>query len=272
MFRKKLVTCINWALIAGGLVFSLSSSVLASSFYNSWSPGYSLSGSYGQYRFRPVAPRQHVRFSYATGRYQQPQWRTNRYNSYSHYRHSPYQGLRFRQPAFTRQYGWASASKMVVRRVSEASHYSSSSNAHVEEASAAPVYRSAPISTQGFIYRDMRRNAPYVTFSDRVKQFMKMEKRFSHQLPGVQHVQIQPVEPQSTQASATVIRKRHNSGMVGNYKFRPDQRFAPQPPARQMVAHPKPEKSGFRLVDAKVQNSGDNFLDKWSFRPVESTF
>ncbi|NNJ93075.1 MAG: hypothetical protein HKP55_15475 [Gammaproteobacteria bacterium] len=272
MFRKKLVTCINCALIAGGLLLSFSSSAMANSVYNSWSTGYTLPGSYGQYRFRPVAPQRHVRYSYATGRYQQPQRRSNWYNSYSHYRHSPYQGLRFSQPAFVRQYGWAPASKMVVRRVSQSSHYASSSNAYVEQASTAPVYRSAPISTQGFKYRDMTRNAPYVTFSGRVKQFMKMENRFSHQVPAVQHVQIQPVEQQPTQATVNVIRKQHNPGIVGNYKFRPDQRFAPQLPAPQMVARPKPEKSDFRLVGAKLQNSGDNFLDNWSFRPVESTF
>jgi len=270
MFRKKLVTCINWALIAGGFLFS--SSVLANSYYNSWSTGYSSTGSYGQYRFRPVAPQRHVRYSYATGRYQQPQWQSSRYNSYSQYRHSPYQGLRFRQPAFVRQYGWAPAAKMVVRRVTESSHYASSSNAYVEEASTTPVYRSAPISTQGFKYRDMTRNAPYVTFSDRVKQFMKLEKRFSHQQPAVQHVQIQPVKQQPAPAAVKIIRKPHNPRIAGNYQFRPDQRFAPQLPAPRMVVKPKPVKNDFRLVDAKVEKAGDNFLDNWSFRPVESTF
>ena len=116
----------------------------------------------------------------------------------------------------------------------------------------------------------MTRNAPYVTFSDRVKQFMKMEKRFDHPLPAVQHVKIQPVEQQPLPTA--VIRKQHNPGVVGNYRFRPDERFAPHLPAPRMVAEPKPAKSDFQLVDAKVQESGDNFLDNWSFRPVESTF
>jgi len=275
MFRKKLVTCINWALIAGGLLFSFSSSALASSYYQSWSAKHASSGNYGAYRFRPVTPQRHVRYSFATGRYHQPKWRSmqysqNRYNGYSQYRHSPYQSLRYRQPAFVRQYGWVPASKMVVRRVSELNHYASSTNTYVEEAPVAAEYRSAPISTQGFRYRDMKRNAPYVTFSDRVKQFMNMEKRFTQQPPSLQPVQIQPVE-QSAPRKA-VIRNRHNQGIVGNYKFRPDERFAPQLPESQIVTAPKPTKGDFQLVDVKVQESGDNFLDNWSFRPVESTF
>ena len=275
MLRKKLVTCITRSLMAGALLFSFSSATMANSFYNPWSAGHSSPTSYGQYHFRPVAPQRHVRFSYATGRFQQPQWQPkqyswSRYNRYSQYRHSPYQNLRFRQPAFVRQYGWAPASKMVVRRVSESSHYASSSNSHVEEVSTAPVYRTAPISTQGFRYRDMTRNAPYVTFSDRVKQFMKMEERFSQQPSNVQHEKIQPAAQRPVKA--VVIRKQPNRGTVGNFKFRPDERFAPQLPAPRVVAEPKPDTANFQLVDAKVQESGDNFLDSWSFRPVESTF
>lgn len=278
MFRKKLVNSIKWALIAGGLLFSFSSSAVANSFYQSWSSKNTSSGYYGQYRFRPVTPQRHVRYNFATGRYQQPQWQPRQYNrgghrvghnSFSQYRHSPYQNLRYRQPAFVRQYGWAPASKMVVRRVTESSHYASSGNSYVEQAPEAPVYRSAPINTQGFRYRDMTRNAPYVTFSDRVKQFMKMEKRFI-QPPAVKPVQVQPqVQPAPR---AAVIRKQQNHGLVGNYKFRPDNRFAPQLPEPQMVAEPGPDKGDFQLVDVKVQESGDNFLDNWSFRPVESTF
>ncbi len=276
MFKKKLVTCITRALIAGGMLFSFSSSTLASSYYNPWMTGFSPSSSYAQYRFRPVEQQRHVRYSYATGRYQQPQrqplgnsW--NRYNSYGQYQYSPYRNMQFRQPAFVRQYGWTAAPKMVVRRVSESSHYASSSNSYVEEASTAPVYRSAPISTQGFRYRDMTRNAPYVTFSDRVKQFMQTEKRFDEPRPVVQHVQIQPLQPQPPRVAVT--RAQPTSGIMGNYNFRPDERFVPQRvTAPKVMAKPQPEKSDFQLVDAIVQESGDNFLDNWSFRPVESTF
>ena len=169
---------------------------------------------------------------------------------------------------------------MVVRRVSESDHYASSTNSYVEDASVAPAYRSAPINTQGFRYRDMKRNAPYVTFSDRVKQFMKTEQRFAQQLPPIQQPlpPLQPLLPlQQVQvrqlnvtARASVIRKQQNMGVVGNYKFRPDERFAPQPPAPQVAVKPMPDKV-IELVGAKVQESGDNFLDDWSFRP-ESTF
>jgi len=276
MFRKKLVTCINWALVAGGLLFSFSSSALANSYFQSWSAKHASPGNYGAYRFRPVTPQRHVRYSFATGRYHQPKrqpmhYSQYRYNTFSQYRYSPYQNLRYRQPAFVRQYGWTPATKMVVRRVTESSHYASSGNSHVEEAPETPVYRSAPISSHGFKYRDMTRNAPYVTFSDRVKQFTKMEQRFTQRPPAVQHVNIKPVEPR-TPARASVIKKQHHRGIVGNFRFRPDERFAPQMPEPQFVSEPKQDKSNFQLVDVKMQKSGDNFLDNWSFRPVESTF
>ena len=127
------------ALIAGGLLFSFSSSALANNYYGQWYGGHSSYGNQGKYRFRPLEARTNTRYNFATGRYQLPEPRysqyrapannryygnsclnsynsysynsyNNRYgnNSYSHYRHSPYQNLRYRQPAFVRQFGWPS--------------------------------------------------------------------------------------------------------------------------------------------------------------------
>jgi hypothetical protein len=285
MCRKRLVTCISRALMTGGLLLSLSSPLLANSYYNTWQSGYSSPSNYGKYRFRPLEKSSNSKYSYASGSYQQPSWYSGPYrmvknNRYAFNQRNFYYGSNpnfanstngWQQPAFIKQYGWTPAKKMVVRRVSTSNHFASSTNTYVEEASStAPVYRSAPINTQGFRYRDMTRNAPYVTFSDRVKQFTKMKERFVTQQPQIQHVQVQPVEQRHERSVFKV--KPQNAGRVGNYNFRPDQRFTLLPQAPRIEAEHHPKQGGFQLVDAKVQETSNNFLDNWSFRPVESTF
>lgn len=275
MFRKKLITCLTQVLMIGGMLYS--STGMARNYYAGMSPSMAYqvyshaNGGYShfspqfkrqfrpEYRFRPL-PRQHqVRFNFATGNYYQPRWKVVNQKT-----------MQSGQPAFARQYGWAPAKKMTVRRVTESNHYASSTNSEVESFSTAPVYRTAPISTQGFRYRDMRRNAPFVSFSDRVKKSSGLEQTFAVQRPQVNHVKIQPLKKET--ATRVEPNRVLPPGISDNYSFRPDQRFSSNPGRTQLITSPQPEKRDFHLVDVKVEEPGDKFLDNWSFRPVESTF
>lgn len=287
MRRAKLKTYLYQLMFAGCVSASFSTPVLAGQHYfHAYNGLYAQNGQfsspyrqtrqvYGNYRFRPLQQtssdyrRSGQRFIQPRYAFARPQYR------------QPYQRLshhRFNTPAFIRQYGWEPAQPKGFRRGSADNFYANQSNDAIET-SATPVYRTAPVSAQGFRYRTIVRNNNYVTFADRVK-------------PVRPFVQAEPVQQEPAVVTSTVA---HNTAHVkdisrsstagksfyqsGNYSFRPDVRFQPERTA-EVAPTPVIEASdsgsvmpvSYKLANAELPVSVNNSWNQWSFRPVDSTF
>lgn len=173
-------------------------------------------------------------------------------------------------PAFAKQYAWETAQPRGFRRGGSIDHYATQLNETVEQTSA-PVYRTSPVSSQGFRYRVPSRNANYVSFADRVKPFMPVIESKSIQsgyfsrpsVPDVKTVEATNVEPVSRSGQKLV------NG--GNYRFRPDERFDRNAPVKPMQ-HEQVFPVAYKIANAELTQSGDNSLNSWSFRPSDPTF
>ena len=182
-----------------------------------------------------------------------------------------------RVPAFVRQYAWEAAQPRGFRKGGAYNHYANQSHDAVEQAST-PVYRTAPVSSQGFRYRNPARNANYVSFTDRIN----MGKPFSYANP------VQPAKPAtvnqvsiSTAVEVKPVMNRHVAGQQlvdrGNYRFRPDERFSQPLPTETrtpVVTQNQPVTSlgAFKLANAELPQASHNRWNQWSFRPADSTF
>lgn len=355
MRKKRLVENILKAVTSGSLLVFISLDVSANSFYSNWYSNvskafkqqYQLRSNAYDNTYRPknyaadlrnirqvnnrVSSRLGPRASY---QYQRPVKR------------SQYQPA---VPAFARAYGWTShvgfarQQPTFVKKVTGRDNFSSSVNQHIES-SEVPVYRSAPVTTQGFRYRKQVRNANYVSFTDRIgvrkpvslSNSYRVQPKFHQQtetasvysaykIPSAtkgvtQHLMpvshnlssnnrgmsmAQPLSQPLSQSFSQPIHQSVPTAMPmqmpvtnpqrpiapiapamplnsqnkipsstlnnSQFQFRPDVKFVPEKQPN-VVRQIRSAEQPMRLVDAKIKKTGDNFADKWTFRPVESSF
>lgn len=305
MHKKKTASMIALALFGGGLIFSMTSAAAGN-----WYPGsaYATPGTQpvmpvyryaGNYRFRPLdqhqVPVQRYQpnhFMHASGRHQAAYQRYLKtylpdIADAQQYRmpRARYAVNRVRPPAFARQFGWSLAGNSTVRTVRQTSHFASSVNNRVEQ-SAAPEYYSQPINTQGFRYRVIKRNAPFVSFSQRVNAMLPSTAPAP--MPPMP-VTLAPSRPEHRSFSTPALHEhtqQHRqvppalTGLVGpsaaeQYRFRPMQVAQQRLPSaiREPVETAVTTRhNGYHLADAKQDKNQHDFLDNWSFRPVESNY
>lgn len=317
MRRTKLRTSLYQFMFAGCVSVSFATPAFAGFFPapNGYSPyGYSkVQNTYAGYRFRPIEQK---RAEIQRWQYNMPQQRF-----VTHYR--PYYGqfvtsnsvergwqARWRTqynipgayanqnqtiPAFARQYAWEPAQPKGFRRGEAFNHYANQSNETMEQSST-PVYRSEPITTQGFRYRSMERNANFVSFADKVKSAMPVTVSMTQQqlvspiAEPKTAVVPKPVHSVNTQVNNPINKPvqanhRYVAGQsfykADNFSFRPDARFQPTPSRQTQTEIAKietvpqkivPVPVSFELANAELPKTGDNSLDQWSFRPVQPAF
>lgn len=81
-----------------------------------------------------------------------------------------------------RQYAWSTAQPRGFRRGGEDSRYANQNNTETM-VSAAPEFRTAPVTTQGYRFRNPTRNARFVTFSQRVKAALPTDNQLTVSQP-----------------------------------------------------------------------------------------
>jgi len=193
-------------------------------------------------------------------------------------RHAPQNTV----PAFARQFAWTPAQPRGFIRGGSTNHYANQANTSQEHKHELD-YRQAPVSSQGYRYRALVRNANYVTFSEKVKN-PHQANRGRHTVQRFQ--QVLPVKPPQYTATNTPARIKPAPFLnttipsAEDYRFRPDLRFVQRQHAANwpVVAVPVPVgsalhmPSSYQLADAEVSKKGDNPWNEWSFRPVGPTF
>ncbi len=301
---NKLKAVVCQLMFAGCISVSISTPTFAGNFFNGKFSYSEFHKAYPEYRFRPVEQKpadyrryqSNARYSYrklqrpvsisyrtTAGFYpgytrQQRPLRSLTYQparssvpAYNHFTRT-LPASHYQKPAFARQYAWEAAQPRGFRRGGGVNYYSNQSNASVEQ-SDTTIYRTSPVTAHGYQYRSPARNANFVTFSSRVMKSFKPvgQDRFSRN----DHVQLdaRPTErPGGQDQARQAYITGHAASNAGNYRFRPDARF--QPAAKQTkvqdIAAAVPV--SYRLADAELPKTGNNPWDKWSFRPVDSTF
>jgi len=193
MTNKTLSRAMYQLMFAGCISVSMAMPAQAENLYQRYWQSVSgqLTHSSQSYRFRPMAdsrrpvPQYNNRFSIASRM-------TSNYPGFEnrHLRFRPMvtaarpvpqvfrasYGSRYRVaqvPAFARQFAWNPAARATVTRHGQAQNfYASETSNSYAQVTEAPAYRSAPVTAHGFRFRDSQRSAPYVTFSERVRQFL----------------------------------------------------------------------------------------------------
>lgn len=182
MKKKPLSRLLTQLMFAGCLSTSISLPAQAGNLYQRYwqqvAPQFSQH--FSQYRFRPVAAdaasasrfRPGAVYSAAYRNAYQPVAAVNRYTPIIRPVYG--QPLRSAQvPAFARQFAWSPAPNTVYRRGGSEHHYASEqNNAFETDQVDVPRFRTAPVSTQGLRFRSAERSAPFVSFSERVRQSM----------------------------------------------------------------------------------------------------
>ncbi len=210
-------------------------------------------------------------------------------------------------PAFARQFAWTPAVNTVIRSGRDQNHYASEMNDSYEQASVSD-YRSAPVSSQGFRYRNSQRNAPYVSFSERVRSALPERQRAPaasrysqaasryqpqhHEHVPAAHMQTArvtdmpaPVQPEVSRPAADKVKIFMSSQPLPSaqgFNFRPDGRFGKpaEKPARYEIKQEDPftvpsqqspiAADTMQLARAQMERTLDNPWDNWSFRPADA--
>ncbi len=178
MKKNPLSWLLTQLMFAGSLSASISLPAQAGDLYQRYwqqvAPQFSQH--FGRYQFRPTAADvdsvSRYRQSYGARHFSRSVTAVNRYAPVIR----PVYGQPMKQmqtPAFTRQFAWSPAPNTVYRRGGSYHHYASEQNNSFETDQVdVPRYRTAPVSTQGLRFRSAERSAPFVSFSERVRQSM----------------------------------------------------------------------------------------------------
>ena len=196
------------------------------------------------------------------------------------------------QPAFARQYGWAPATKMVVRKGGVSDHFASQVNdGFAQQTVAADIseYRSEPVTSQGFNYRTIRRNPGHVSFADKLRHLVPQPHR--HRVVPQQKMnafrpesrvavkpdnwQKPPVPVMAEQRIKPVVNNKLVQVNTSGYRFRPDARFevSQQPAYSSVMPVSAPVNAAapedFQLADAKIESGSMDTSKQWFFRPSQ---
>ena len=283
MRRKNLYSLIRYALVAGFVTGPAVAQANENLYQRYWQ---SVSGYFTQptnnLRYRPANTLQTPNVS----RFVRPGFDRPAVTAHnSHFRYRPLsqpvvRPAAYPVPAFQRQYAWQPANVTVYRRGGSKSHYASESNTDFEQ-SYAQGYQSQPVTSQGYRYRNGQRNAPFVSFSDRVRgasSVTEMQVR-EYSLPQTRQSTAMPMEemnkPVVRQAAAQVfqltakpINQHHQPAAAATFK--PVMPAAPvslysqpevaveEPPVKVfMSSQPLPSADGFNFrPDERFQPAG----------------